>query len=160
MQDRDQLHFDRREQIQQSDKSAARQEQAVVTRISNEARGEGYLATRPHPDVYRQALRVILETPQVERRLNYVTAGTIVTILGSWLAGSLMKTRAFTIFIDLVLFFCSVTLAGLLVGVMLGEGVIPLNTVPVLLFVMLALLIFVVAIILGSLVLRAATVKE
>jgi len=102
----------------------------------------------------------MLETPQIERRLNYITAGMIVTILGSWLTGSVVKSRAFTLFTDLVLFFCSTALAALLVGIMLGEGVIPQDIVPVLLFVMLGMFIFVVAIMLGSVLLQSSNAME
>ena len=160
MQDRDESYLDRRERIRRGDKSRARQEQSMVTRIPNQTSGEGYLATSPHPDVYRQALKVILETPQMERRLNYATAGMIVTILGSWLTGSVVKSRPFTMFTDILLFFCSTALAGLLVGIMLGEGILPLNIVPVLLFVLLGVLIFVVAVMLGSLLLRSTPVDS
>ncbi len=160
MEDRDESYLDRRGRIRRGDKSSAHPEQSIVTRIPNETSEEMYLANAPHPDVYRQALRVIAETPQMKRRSNQVTAGMIVMILGSWLTGSMIKTHAFTLFIDLVLFFCSITLAGLLVGIMLGEGVIPLNIVPVLLFVLLGIFIFVVAIMLGSLLLRSTSVKE
>ncbi len=160
MQDRDESYLDRRERIRRGDKSGARQEHSIVTRIPNETSGEMHLANAPHPDAYRQALIVIAETPQMKRRLNQVTAGMIVTIMGSWLAGSLIKTRAFTLFTDLILFFCSITLAGLLVGIMLGEGVIPLNIVPILLFVLLGIFIFVIAIMLGNLLLRSTSGKE
>jgi hypothetical protein len=127
----------------------------MVTRIPNSTSGDLVLTNRPHPDVYRQALRVILETPQIERRLNYITAGMIVTILGGWLTGSVVRHRAFTFFADLLLFFSSLALAGLLVGVVLGEGFVPSETVPVLLFVTLGLLIVVLSVMLGSLLFQS-----
>lgn len=160
MQDRDESYLDRREHIRRGDKSSARQEQSIVTRIPNQSSEERYLANTPHPDVYRQAMQVILETPQMERRLNYVTAGMIVTILGGWLTGSVVKSRPFTMFTDILLVFFSLALAGLLVGIMLGEGILPLNIIPVLLFVMLGILIFVIAIMLGSLLLGSTSPQE
>jgi hypothetical protein len=160
MQDRDGSYLDRRERIRRGDKSIARQEQSMVTRIPNQTSGERYLSNTPHPDVYRQAMQVILETPQMERRLNYATAGMIVTILGGWLTGSVVKSRPFTMFTDMVLFFSSLTLAGLLVGIMLGVGILPLNIIPVLLFVLLGILIFVFAIMLGSLLLQSTNTQE
>jgi hypothetical protein len=158
VQGRDESYLDRRERIRRGDKSSAHPEQSIVPRIPHQASSEGYLATSPQQDGYRQALKVILETPQMERRLNYLTAGMIVTILGSWLTGSAVKSRPFTMFTDIVLFFCSTALAGLLVGIMLGKGILPLNIVPVLLFVLLGVLIFVVAVMLGSLLLQSTKV--
>ena len=160
MQDRDQLYLDRRERISGSNGNDSREAQNIVTRIPNQTGAAGYLANSPQPDVYRQALRVILETPQIERRLNYITAGMIVTILGSWLSGAVLKSRPFALFTDLLLFFCSLALAGLLVGIMLGEGVMPIETIPVLLFAMLGILIFVVAVMLLTLLLRSPRTKE
>ncbi len=160
MQDRDESYLDLHERIRRDDKSSAREEQTIVTRIPNQPSGEIYLTTSPHPDVYRQALRVILETPQMERRLNYFTAGMIVTILGSWLTGSVVKSRAFTTFTYILLFFCSTALAGLLVGIMLGEGFLPKESVPVLLFAMVGILILVLAVMLGSLLLRSTQVAK
>lgn len=160
MLDRDESYLDRRERIRRGDKSPARQEQSIVTRIPNQTRGQGYLANTPHPDVYRQALRVIVETPQMERQLNNAIAGMIVTILGSWLTVSLVRSRPFAMFSDMVLFFSSLALAALLVGIMLGEGILPPNIIPVLLFVFLGILVCVFAIMLGSLVLQSASAQE
>jgi hypothetical protein len=160
MQQRNESYLDRRARIRRGDRSSDRQEQSVVTRLPNQTSEGKYLATTPSPDVYRQAMQVILETPQMERRLNYVTASMIVTILGGWLTGSVLKSRPFAIFTDLVLFFCGLVLAGLLVGIMLGEGILPLETIPILLFVMLGILIFVVAIMLGTLLLRSTDTLE
>ena len=160
MQARDESYLDRRERTRRGDKSSPRQEQSIVTRIPNQASGDRYLANTPNPDVYRQAMQVILKTPQMERRLNYVTAGMIVTILGGWLAGSALKSRPFAIFTDILMFFCSVALAGLLVGIMLGEGILPLNIIPILLFLLLGTLIFIVAIMLGTLLLRSTDAQE
>ena len=159
-QDRDRSRFDRSIQVQPRDVSDSRGDRSIVTRIPNQTNGGRYLATSPHPDVYRQALRVILETPQIERRLNYITAGMIVTILGSWLTGSIAKTRPFTMLADILLFLCSAALAGLLVGIMLGVGFIPKESVPVLLFVMVGILILVLAGMLGSLLLRSTEVAQ
>ena len=160
MRENDESYLDRREPIRRGDRSSARAKQSVVTRIPNQTSRGRYLATTPPPDVYRQAMRVILETPQMERRLNYVTAGMIITILGGWLTGSVVKSRSFTLLADLLLVFFSLTLAGLLVGIMLGEGILPMETIPILLFVLLGLLISAVAIMVGILLLRSTSVKE
>jgi hypothetical protein len=160
MREKNESYLDRRELVRRGDKSSARQEQSLVTRIPNQTSGGRYSVTTPTPDVYRQAMQVILETPQMERRLNYVTAGMIVTILGGWLTGSVLKSRPFAIFTDLVLFFCGLALAGLLVGIMLGEGILPMATIPILLFAMLSILIFVVAVMLGTLLIRSTDPLE
>jgi hypothetical protein len=158
MQDRDQSYLDRFERIRRGDQGSMRQDQMVVTRIPIQTSGESYWASSPHQDVYRQALRVILETPQIERRLNYITAGMIITILGGWLTGSVVKSRAFTTLTGSLLFFCGTALVGLLVGIMLGEGFIPKESVPVLLFATVGILIFVLAALLGSMLLQSAPV--
>ena len=160
MQARGGSYLDRRERIRRGDSSSARQEQNLVTRIPNQASEDRSLANTPNPDVYRQAMQVILKTPQMERRLNYVTAGMIVTILGGWLTGSVLKSRSFAIFTDLMLFFCGLALAGLLVGIMLGVGILPMETIPILLFATLGILIFVVAIMLGALLVRSSSAPE
>ena len=148
-------YLDRREQVRRGDRISPRQEQRLVNRIPSQTRGEKYLANTPSPEVYRQAMKVILETPQMERRLNYATAGMIITILGGWLTGSVVKSRSFTLFTDLLLVFFSLALAGLLVGIMLGEGILPSSIIPVLLFALLGILNSVIAIMLGSLLLRS-----
>ena len=160
MQDRDGSYLDRRERIRRGDKSSAHLEQSIVTRIPNQTSEDRYLVASPHPDVYRQAMQVILETPQMERRLNYATAGMIVAILGSWLTGSVVKSRPFSVFTDMLLLFSSLALAGLVVGIMLGIGILPPNIIPVLLIVLLGILIFVIAIMLGSLLLRSTSAQE
>jgi len=153
-------YLDRRERIRRGDNDNAHQEQNLVTRIPNQANEDRSLATTPNPEVYREAMQVILKTPQMERRLNYVTAGMIVTILGGWLTESALKSRSFAIFTDLMLFFCSLALAGLLVGIMLGVGILPMETIPILLFALLGILIFVVAIVLGALLLQSTSAPE
>lgn len=155
MQIRDESYLDRRERVRRGDRFDTRQAQSIVTRIPIQTSGERYLANSPHPNVYRQALSVILETPEIERHLNYISAGTIVTILGSWLAASTIKSRAFTMFTDIMLFFVSTALAGLLIGIMLGEGFIPREIALVLLFGLVSISILVLVILLGSLLLRS-----
>lgn len=158
MQDRDRSYLDRFEQIRRGDQDSPRQEQIVVTRIPIQTTGESYLAPSPRQDVYQQALRVMLDTPQMERRLNYVTTSMIATILERWLAHSAAKSRASTMFAGILLILCGTALVGLLVGIMLGEGLIPKESVPVLLVVTISILIFVLAVMLGSLLLRSTQV--
>jgi hypothetical protein len=151
-----QLHFERRGQIEHIDQDNSEQDQIIVAQMPNEIGVTRSWATGRRSDDYRQALRVILETPQVDRRLNYVTAGMIVAILGVWLTGSVVTSRAFALFTDLVILLSGSALAALLVGMMLGEGVIPLNAVPVLLYVLLGMLVLFDGIMLVSLLLRSA----
>ena len=158
MQIRDQSYLDRFERIRRGDHDSLRQEQIVVTRIPIQTSGESYLASSPRQDVYQQALRVMLETPQMERRLNYITTSMIATILERWLAGSAAKSRASTTFTGILLFLCGIALVGLLVGIMLGEGLIPRESVPVLMVVTIGILIFVLATLLGNLLLRSTRV--
>ncbi len=158
MQDRDSSYFESHEWIRRGDQGNARQEQSLVTRIPNQTSDENYLVSSPRQEVYQQALRVMLENPQIERRLNYITAGMIVTILGGWLTGSVVKSRAFSTFTGILLFFCGTALVGLLVGTMLGAGLLPKESVPILLFAMLGILILVLAVLLGSLLLQSTQV--
>ncbi|MBI5031939.1 MAG: hypothetical protein HZB51_15520 [Chloroflexi bacterium] len=155
MQDRDKSYLDRRERIRRSDKSIMRHKQNIVTRIPNHTSGERDLANSPHPDVYRQAMKVILETPEMEKRLSYITAGTIVTILGSWLMGSMFKNRAFAMFTYIMVFLGSMALAGLLIGIVLGAGFISTDIMLVLLLGLVLVSIWVLVILLGGLLLRS-----
>jgi len=159
MQDRGESYLDRREQIRRGDKITPRPEQSIVTRIPNHTSRERSLANTPNPYDYRQALKVILETPQMDPRLYYATAGVIVTILASQLTSSIVKSRPFVTFADLLLFFFSLALAGMLVGIMLGESILPLNIIPLLLFALLGIFLSVIAIMLGNLLLRSTSAK-
>ena len=158
MQDRDSSYFESHEWIRRGDQGNARQEQSLVTRIPTQTSDESYLASSPRQDVYQQALRVMLETPQMERRLNYITTSMIATILERWLAGSAVRSRASTTLTGILLFLCGTALVGLLVGIMLGEGLIPRESVPVLIVVTIGILIFVLATLLGNLLLRSTQV--
>ncbi len=116
---------------------------------------ETYKGDNPHPEIYRQALKSILATPDIENRLNYITASLIVTIFGGWLAGKMVRTRAFIFFTDLLLFFVSIALAGFLVGIMLGENILPAKTVPILLFVATGIVLLIVEFVLWSMIVKA-----
>jgi hypothetical protein len=155
MQNRDGSYLDRHERIRKGDVYSPRLESSIVTRIPNPTNDKSFAADSPHPDVYRQALAVILETPEIKGHLNYITAGTIVTVLGSWLMGSMIKSRAFALFTDIMLFFASTAFAGLVIGIMIGKGYIPKEGIPVLLFILAGALLLVLAFLLGSMLLRS-----
>jgi hypothetical protein len=154
MQERNGSYLDRRERVRRGDKISA-DPPGVVTRIPNQARSDRYVINDLQPQVYRQTRSVILETPEIERHLNHIAAGTIVTILGSWLIGSMFKSRAFTILTYIMIFFASTTLAGLLIGIMLGEGFISSQIVLVLLLGLVSISIVALLILLGGLIFRS-----
>ena len=153
MQDRDELYLDRRERVRRGYRFGARHAPSPVDRIPNPTSDEKYLANSPQSDVYRQALSIVLGTPEIERHLTYITAGTVVTILGGGLTDSMIKSRAFTMLTYSMVFFVSATLAGLLIGIMLGEGIIPKELMPVLVFGLVSLSILVFMVLFGSLLL-------
>jgi hypothetical protein len=97
----------------------------------------------------------MLATPEIEGRLPYVTASLIVTIFGTWLAVKAVRTRAFELFADIVLFLCTTAVAGFLVGVLFGEGIVTTQLVPILIYAAVAVIaltgvILFVIILLGS----------
>lgn len=155
MQDTTQLRHNHPEQIQAHDRGIPREEERILATVPSRMSIERYGEDGPPPEVYRQALKSILATPELESRLNYITASMIVTMFGGWLAGKMIRTRAFIFFTDIILLFASLALAGFLVGVMLGEGFLPPATAPVLLFVTVGLALLLVGIVLGNMILGA-----
>ena len=160
MQDAIQTRQNRHEAAPWNDKHVARNEdeKILATVPSRVVRGR-FRADEPNPETYRQALKVMLETPEIESRLSYITAAMIVSVFGSWLGIKLIRTRAFALFADLVLFFSSIALAGFFIGVMLGEGFLPLGIVPVLLFVATAIALLIMGIVLGNMI-RSESVEK
>jgi len=67
----------------------------------------------------------------------------------------MIKSRAFTMFTDIMVFFVSTALAGLLIGIMLGEGFIPREIALVLLFGLVSISIVALLILLGSLLFQS-----
>lgn len=159
MQETIQTRHNDHEEIQSNDKNVARaeDEKILATVPSRVVRGRDRM-NEPNPEVYRQALRVMLETPETESHLSEITAALIVSVFGGWLGVKLTRTRAFALVADLVLFFSSIALAGFFIGVLLGEEFLPLDLVPLLLFLFAAIALLMMGIVLGDM-LRIATAK-
>ncbi|MBI5030958.1 MAG: hypothetical protein HZB51_10555 [Chloroflexi bacterium] len=107
----------------------------IITRIPTQAEIDRARRAAPDPQVYQEALRVMMATPEIQRRTSYITASMIVSVLGGWLAGQAMKTRAFVFIVDALIFLFSITIVGLLIGLLIGFGILPIETLPVLLII-------------------------
>jgi uncharacterized membrane protein len=161
VQDTIQTRRHRHEAVQWNDRNIARNEEekmlaTVPSRVVRSRDG----ASEPDPETYRQALKSMLEIPEVENRLSYITAALIVSVFGGWLGVRLTRTRAFALVVDLTLFFSSLALAAFFVGVMLGEGFLPLSVVPVLLFLFAVIALLIMGSMLGSMVRTAAAKRR
>lgn len=150
MQDTTHLRHDHSERDRVPVEETAHENNSVLATIPNRTSPERHGADSPQPEVYRQAVRTILATPELDDRMNYVTASLFVTVFGSWLAGRVLKSRVFLFFVDSILFLASLAMAGLLVGVMVGENILPAETVPVLLFVATAIVLLTAGFVLGN----------
>lgn len=155
MPDRYQVRRNRRRQILVREADLIDQDGNVITRIPTQAEVENARRHAPDPQVYQQALKVMLTTPEIERRVGYITASMIVSILGGWLAGQAIKTRAFLFVVDALIFLFSITLVGLMIGLMIGFGVLPIETLPLLLIMGTALLLLVAIIVFGAMMMIA-----
>ncbi|MDE3088952.1 MAG: hypothetical protein KGJ80_06175 [Chloroflexota bacterium] len=155
MQDATQSRHNHHEQVQAHDRGIPREDERILATVPSQTSIETYPGDSPHPEIYRQALKSILTTPDIENRLNYITASMIVTIFGGWLAGKMVQTRAFIFFTDLLLFFTSLAMAGFLAGVMLGENILPAETVPILLLAATAIVLLIMGFVLGSMIVGA-----
>lgn len=140
MQDATLAHDEISEPILSQDRGVRREEERILATIPSQTYLERYGMETLESETYRQALKAMLATPAIEKHLNYITASLIVTIFGAWLAGKFVLSRTFSFFIDLVLFITSFALAGLLIGILLGEVILPVETIPVLLFAALVVL--------------------
>jgi len=156
MPDTTQRRRNQRKQIQVHDKGIPRDEERILATVPSQTGVERYAGDGPSPEAYRQALKVMLASPEIESRLNYITASIIVTIFGGWLASRMILSRAFMFFVDLTLFIVSLALAGLLIGIMLGENILPGGMVPVLFFAATGIVLLIVGCLLGSMM-RTAT---
>jgi hypothetical protein len=150
MQDTTQVRRNQRQQSQSPDQDISQEDERFLATIPGRTTVERYGAGSPPPEVYRQAVRAILATPELEGRLNYATASLIVTVFGSWLAARMLASRAFLLFVDGLLFLTSLAVAGFLVGGMIGENILPVETIPVLLFAALAIVLLMAGCVLGN----------
>ncbi len=132
------------------DKGIAPEERSILATVPSRVSGEENRANDLHPETYRQALKVMLGTPEIESRLDYITAGMIVTIFGGWLAGKAIKSRAFAVITDLLFLFLVAALIGGLLGVLLGEAFLPASIIPFFLLAMAAAMLFLLGILVGS----------
>ncbi len=155
MQETTRLRHNHHEQIQAHDAGISREDERILVAVPSQIRAERYTGDGPSPETYRQALKTLLATPEIESRLNYITASFIITIFGGWLASKMVVSRAFIFFIDLMLFVASLALAGLLIGVMLGENILPAGTATVLVFVAIGIVLLIVGFVLGSMIVAA-----
>ncbi len=135
MQDRYSTRRNHRQQILVHNTDIIDQDGNVVTRIPTQAEVENARRSAANRQIYEQALQVMLTTPELDRRVRYVTTSVIVSVLGGWLAGQAMKTRAFIFVLDAAVFLFSITLVGLMLGLMIGFGVLPIETLPLLLII-------------------------
>ncbi len=144
------VRHNRSEEDRQRDGKVAREDASVLATLPSRTSLERYGADSPQTEIYRQAVRAILATPELDGRMNYVTASLFVTVFGSWLAGRMLKSRAFLFFVDIGLFLASLAMAGLLIGIMVGENILPAETIPMLLFVATAIVLLIVGFVLGN----------
>ena len=152
-------HNHHEDEVHWNDKNVARNEdEKILATVPSRVAPSRRRTKEPDPEVYRQALRVMIETPEIENRLNTITAAMIVSVFGSWLGIKFTQTRAFALIVDLGLFFTSIGLAAFFIGVMLGEGFLPIGIVPVLLFGAAVIALLLMGIVLGNMI-RSALAK-
>ncbi len=147
----------RHEQVEAHDRGISREDERILATVPNQTGLRRYAEDGPSPETYRQALKAILATPEMESRLNYITASLVVTIFGGWLASKLILSRAFILIFDLMLLTTSLALAGLLIGIMLGERILPTGTVPVLLVAATGILFLTGGFVLGRMIIPATS---
>jgi hypothetical protein len=153
MQDTIQTHQNHHEEVRWNDRNVARnQDENILTTVPSRVVPNRRHANEPGPEVYRQALRVMIETPEIESRLSTITAAMIVSVFGSWLGIKFTQSRAFVLSVDLVLFLASIGLAAFFIGVMLGEGFLPTGAMPVLLFGAAVIALLLMGIVLGNMI--------
>lgn len=142
-----------REEVRWNDRNGTRNEdEKILATVPSRVVPRREHPNEPDPEVYRQALRVMIETPEIESRLSTITAAMIVSVFGSWLGIKFTQTRAFAFIVDLALFFASVGLAAFFIGMMLGEEILPMDLVPVLLFGAAVIALLLMGIVLGNMV--------
>ena len=132
-----------------------REDGRTITTLVTQTNQTEYVTQSLHPEVYRQALKVMLETPEISNRMNHITAALIFAVFGGWLARVAVRSRAFAALVDFSIFLACVTLAGLGVGVLIGGGFIPTAFLPALVFVLLGILFLFLIVLLISLIMWA-----
>lgn len=135
-----------RDGIQIVAKGIAPEKRNILATVPSHTLTEQDRANEPSPELYRQALKVILGTPEIESRLNYITATMIVSIFGSWLATKAIKSRTAAVIADLLLLFLLTVTIGLLIGILVGEEVLPIATLSALLLATIAAMLFLLGI--------------
>jgi hypothetical protein len=144
------------EEINERPGSPSRPYPLVVER--RRADGDRRFALRPQERQYRDALQVMTTTPEIESRLDYATAGMIVAVFSSWLAASALQTRAAALVIDTMIFVVGAAVWGLLIGIMIGIGILPLGTFSVLLYLLVGAVFLLLVILLIDFLLLSAGV--
>ncbi len=152
-----QLRRHHHEQVEAHDRGVSREDERILATVPNRTSPRRYAEDGPSPEAYRQALKAILATPEIESRLNYITASLVVTIFGGWLASKLILSRAFILIFDLILLTAILALAGLLIGIMLGESILPTGMVPVLLVAATGILLLISGFVLGRMIIPATS---
>lgn len=131
-------------------KGVAPEERAILATVPSHSGGDPLPANVPQPETYRQALKVILATPEIQGRLHYITAGVIVAIFGGWLAGKAVSSRAFALIFDAALILLSAAILGVLIGLILVENFSPTETIPVVLLGLTGAILFLLGILVGA----------
>lgn len=143
---KNQLYLDRGEQIPTDTESSIPEEKNVVTLVSRQTKGDIHAAESRRADIYQQALSIMPVSSENTRRADYIAAGIIVTVLGSWLGGAVLKSRVITVLIYVLLVVLAAVVAGSVLGALLGLGFIPVDPLQVLLFAIAGIAILVLGV--------------
>jgi len=143
MQDRYYVRRNPRRQMLVRNADLVDQDGNLVTQIPTQEQIQAARRQAAEQQLYQQALQVMVTTPELDRRMRYISASMIVSVLGGWLAAQAMRTRAFVFVVDVLIFLFSITVVGLLVGLMIGFGVLPVDTIPILLIIGTVVVLFV-----------------
>jgi hypothetical protein len=99
------------------------------------------------PSTYQQILHALHEHPELETRIDYDTTNTVYETYENTSADRRNGTWMFDIFVDVVLIILALALAGLIIGIMIGQNMLPPESVPFLLFVSLGIVLIIGAVI-------------
>lgn len=152
MTDYDREPGDRENVLYVTDRNTSREDERILATVPRRTELRQYGRERLDPETYRQALKVVLGTPEIEGHLDAITASMLVAIFGTWLAAKMVWSRVFGFFVDILLLFATLSLAGFLIGVMLGEGILPAQTANVVLIASAGLALVLAGVVLGVLV--------
>ncbi len=121
MENQMQFQSDRRQQIQTGEREA----QNRIALVPNGSRGARYFADSSLMHIHRQELRTGAGNPG---------------------AAAVAESRAVSRLVEIMLFFFGAALAGLFLGVLLGKGFLPVEPLPIILFVIAGMSVFVLGV--------------